>query len=78
MAARHAGCMNTESSGSCQMPKLLAQSLLPQEPDLPYRTTNCLHSSDCIFCDCPRQQGALVENRGLPGMGDVPKGNLYI
>jgi len=77
-AARHADRLNNWSSESCRMHIWLAQLSLRQEADLAYPTTNCLCSSRCIFSDFPSLWGAPVQNRGAPGMGDVPTRTGFI
>jgi len=77
------------SGQACWSPKTLVKWVLsdvqmtgtivaPAAGDLAYATTNRLCSSSCIFGDFPRMQGAPVQTRGAPEMGDVPKGTVYI
>jgi len=74
-AARHAGCPENRSNGSCRIHEWLSQSSLREEADLAFPTTDCLCSYRCIFCDVQSLQGAPVQNRWCGWNGRCAKMN---
>ena len=76
--ARHADRSKKLSSECCRMLKWQAQLFLRREVDPVYPTTSHPCSSRCRFDDSQSQQGAPVQNRGVPEIGDVLEGTEYI
>jgi len=62
----------------CQMHISLTKSSLWKEFDAVYPSTSRPGSSRCRFDDPQNQQGAPVQNRGVPEMGDVQGGTEYM